>query len=239
MSESGATFAPIERQTVSAAVRDALRAAITSGEIPPGAPLPSERELSEQFNVARTSVREAVQALLSLGLIEKRGNRSHVVERLPDIRFDAADRRKQQVVELFEVRQITELPMARLATARATPEQRAELQRIASAFSPDMSLEEFRRLDRQFHQTLAAASGNPTLAELYHKVLDTLFASQEFLGLLGSDENKAAVRKVIADSCAAHQAIARAVASGDVQAAEDAVNRHLRDVEDQMVQTMV
>lgn len=239
MSEGGATFAPIERQTVSAAVRDALKTAITSGEIPPGAPLPSERELSEQFSVARTSVREAVQALLSLGLIEKRGNRSHVVERLPDIRFDASDRRKQQVVELFEVRQITELPIARLATARATADQRADIQRIAAQFSADMELEEFRRLDREFHQALAAASGNPTLAELYHKVLDTLFASQEFGGLLGADQNKEAVRRVIADSCAAHQAIAAAVATGDVEAAEEAVNSHLRDVEDQMVQSMV
>ena len=46
-------------------------------------PIPSERDLAEQFRVARTSVREAIQGLLSLGVIERRGNRSFVVEHLP------------------------------------------------------------------------------------------------------------------------------------------------------------
>jgi DNA-binding FadR family transcriptional regulator len=46
----------------------------------------SERTLSEQVAVARSSVRAAMQGLWSLGVIERRGNRSYVRERLPEIR---------------------------------------------------------------------------------------------------------------------------------------------------------
>ncbi|MGA0848303.1 MAG: FadR/GntR family transcriptional regulator, partial [Pontimonas sp.] len=79
------TFQPITRNTVSAQIREQLLRMITTGELSPGARVPSERELSEEFEVARTSVREAIQGLLSMGLIERRGNRTWVAEHLPDV----------------------------------------------------------------------------------------------------------------------------------------------------------
>ena len=51
------SFQPITRNTVSAQIREQLLRMITTGELSPGARVPSERELSEQFEVARTSVR--------------------------------------------------------------------------------------------------------------------------------------------------------------------------------------
>ena len=73
-------FEPLARETLSAQIRDQLLERILSGALAPGVRVPSERDLSEQFRVARTSVREAMQGLLSLGVIERRGNRSYVVE---------------------------------------------------------------------------------------------------------------------------------------------------------------
>ena len=49
--------------------------------------LPSEDSLGEQFGVSRTSVREAIRELITLGLIERRGNRAHVVEHLPEVKL--------------------------------------------------------------------------------------------------------------------------------------------------------
>jgi GntR family transcriptional regulator, transcriptional repressor for pyruvate dehydrogenase complex len=232
-------FAPIARRTVASAVRDAIEAAIRTGDMAPGSPLPSERELAEQFDVARTSIREAVQALVTVGLVEKRGNRSYVAERLPEVRFDQSDHRKRRVVELFEVRQIVEVPIARLAARNATPEQRAEIAEIAGRFHEDMALEDFRRLDRQFHWALATACGNATLAELFGKVLDSLFASEEFRTLLGSDENREAVEEIIAASSVAHRRIAGAVVAGDEEGTGGAAQDHLGHVEEQMVARLV
>jgi len=232
-------FTPIPRRTVASAVRDAIGGAIRSGAMAPGAPLPSERELAEQFDVARTSIREAIQALVTVGLVEKRGNRSYVAERLPEVSFEQNDHRKQRVVELFEVRQIVEVPIARLAARHATPEQKAEIAEIASRFEEDMGLEDFRRLDRQFHWALAAACGNATLAELFGKVLDALFSSDEFRALLGSDANREAVEEIIAASSVAHRRIAGAVLLGEEDGTETAAKEHLGHVEDQMVARLV
>ena len=53
--------------TVSAEIRTRLMEAIQNGELAPGSPIPAERQLCEQFGVARTSVREAIQGLMTAG----------------------------------------------------------------------------------------------------------------------------------------------------------------------------
>lgn len=232
-------FDPVSRRTVAGAVSEALTASVRDGVLAPGSQLPSERELCEQFGVARTSVREAIQGLVSLGVIEKRGNRSYVVEHLPDLRFDGEDRRKRRVHELFEVRQIVEIPIARLAACRGSDEDRAEISRIAARFSSELELPEFRRLDRAFHTAVARACGNATLAELHGKVLELLFQSAEFDELLFAASNRDTVRDVIRSSCEAHGAIAEGIAAGDWAAVVEAAEWHLDQVEDQMISRMV
>ncbi|MFE3205188.1 FadR/GntR family transcriptional regulator [Embleya sp. NPDC059237] len=231
-------FAKVARRTISEEVRDALLASVREGDLRPGAQLPPERTLCEQFGVARTSVREAIQGLVSLGCLVKRGNRFHVAERLPGVSFDAADGRKLRVSELFEVRQVTEVAIARLAALRAEPDQRAEIGELAAGFDPSMSLEAFRRQDRRFHAALARACGNTTLRELYAKVLDAVFASGDFASLLAAEGNAEAVRQVIAESCRSHRGIAEAVAAGAPDAAAHAAAEHLGEVERQMTARM-
>ena len=238
MTEATVRFEPISRRTISEEIRDVLVDKIRSGEMAPGAQLPSERELCDQFGVARTSVREAVQGLVTLGLLEKRGNRSHVVEHLPDVNFDH-DKRKRRVRELFEVRQVVEVPIARIASERASDEQRAEILALADGFTMDLSITEFRHRDRAFHTAIARACGNEVLAELHSKVLDTLFHSGEFDELLNADENRRAVRDLIRDACASHRAIARGIADGEMTDAVTAAEAHLDNVEHQMISKMV
>ena len=112
-------FDPVSRRTVSTQIREQLLQRITTGELAPGARIPSERELSDQFQVARTSVREAIQGLLSLGVIERRGNRTCVAEHLPDVSVEQGDDRKSFVSELFETRRVLEGPIFALSTERA------------------------------------------------------------------------------------------------------------------------
>jgi GntR family transcriptional repressor for pyruvate dehydrogenase complex len=238
VTEASVRFEPISRRTISEEIRDVLVDKVRSGELAPGAQLPSERELCDQFGVARTSVREAVQGLVSLGLLEKRGNRSYVVELLPGVNFDN-DKRKRRVRELFEVRQVVEVPIARIASERASEAQREEILALAEGFTIDLPLDEFRRRDRAFHTAIARACGNEVLAELHAKVLDTLFHSGEFDELLNADENRSAVRELIRDACEGHRAIARGIADGRLADAVTAAEHHLDAVEDQMISKMV
>jgi DNA-binding FadR family transcriptional regulator len=232
-------FSPVDRRTVSQEVRDRLYEAIRAGALPPGAALPSERSLCDDFSVARTSVREAIQGLVSRGLLERRSNRTYVAELLPDLPVAASDTRKLKVHELFEVREAIEVPMVRLAAARATDEERQDIAELAGRFSTTMEVEDFRALDRAFHWKLASACGNELLAELYGKVLDKLFHSSDFSALLTARVNVKAVKVIVRDSCTAHRAIADAILRRSPDDVTAAVQSHLDQVESQIIARLI
>jgi DNA-binding FadR family transcriptional regulator len=232
-------FEPIERQTVSEGIRDALLESIRTGALLPGSRLPSERSLCEEFGVARTSVREAIQGLVSLGVITKRANRPYVAEYLPGMELAGHADRKRYLEELVEVRRVVEVPIARLTAARADASQRARIRTLARSLSPEMSLADFRRTARAFHVAVGRACGNETLAELYGKVLDAQFNSSVLDSLLDSSSNLWLVKQVIFDSAKTYNEIADAVFAGDADRAIAAVERDLSQVEQQLIARMV
>ena len=229
-------FHPVSRQTVSSEIRQRIADAIENGKFAPGEPLPAERVLCQEFGVARTSVREAIQGLVIAGYVERRGNRSVVAERLPDVNFTGDDR-KALVTQLFEVRQVIEPAIVEMATRRATDEQRAEIAAIAATNT--RQLEEFRELDHQFHSALARSCGNPLLHEVHTKALSSLFGSGDFSSLLYAEVNRSEVNEIISSSLAAHRAIAEAVVRGHTRKAVAAVVAHLDDVERRMVERLL
>jgi len=228
-------FAPITRRTIAQEIHDRLADSITGGDFRPGSQLPSERALCQEFAVARTSVREAIQGLVAEGLVERRGNRTHVVERLPGIDISGEDIRKETVRQLFEVRRVIEISVFELAACRATDTQRSEITELAGLFEPPMAIAEFRALDRRFHWAIAQACGNALLSELYGKVLDSLFGSEAFESLLYAEHNQAEVDLIVAGASEDHRRIARAMAEGDPVAVSEAVVGHLSDVEGRML----
>lgn len=237
--DTGFGFEPVTRETLSAQIREQLLQRISDGTLAPGARVPSERDLSDQFGVARTSVREAMQGLISMGVVERRGNRSYVVEHLPDVNFEAVDGRKHFVRQLFETRRLLELPMIGLAAERATAEQREEIRQLAARFRPDMALDDFRPLDHRFHSMIARACGNPLLVEVHGKVMTRLFHSGEIAELLSSDQNRGAVEGIVADAVEQHSALARAIADGDVDGAVERGTEHLAAVERSMIDRLI
>jgi len=238
MSATRPRFEPIERQTVSEGIRDALLESIRSGALPPGARLPSERSLCDEFGVARTSVREAIQGLVSVGAIVKRANRPYVAEQLPGRLTDHDDRRRH-LEELVEVRRVVEVPIARLSATRADADGRARIRSIARSLTPEMSLADFRRTARAFHVAVARACGNETLAEIYGKVLDAQFDSSALDSLLDSRSNLWLVKQVIFDSAKTYNEIADAIFEGNAERAVAAVEKNLSQVERQLIARMV
>jgi GntR family transcriptional regulator, transcriptional repressor for pyruvate dehydrogenase complex len=234
-------FAPVIRRTISGEIRAQLLEAIRTGELQPGSPVPAERQLCEQFGVARTSVREAIQGLTASGYLERRGNRPVVAERLPEIRLtgDSAtiDDRKALVRQLFEVRRTIEPAMSEFAARRATAAERADIAELA-ARSTD-NVDEFRATDRAFHTAIARACGNPLLQEVYGKTLGALFDSGELASLLYAEINRTEVSDIIASSTAAHRAIAEAIVAGRRKPTVAAVQAHLDDVERRMVERLL
>jgi GntR family transcriptional repressor for pyruvate dehydrogenase complex len=241
MAITGTPFAPVKRRTISSEIRAQLLEAIRTGELQPGSPVPAERQLCEQFGVARTSVREAIQGLTASGYLERRGNRPVVAERLPEIRLtgDSAtlDERKALVRQLFEVRRTIEPTMSEFAARRANTAERADIADLA-ARSTDQ-LDEFRSIDRAFHTAISRACGNPLLQEVYGKTLGALFDSGELASLLYAEINRREVGDIIASSTAAHRAISDALVAGRRKATVAAVQAHLDDVERRMIDRLL
>ena len=227
-------FPRLERSSLTDQVRERLAESITSGALPPGAQIPSEERLCREFGVSRPSVREALRELMALGMVERRGNRAHVVEHFPDVRIDVAER-IERVRELFETRRAIEVPLTRHAAERATVTQRAEIVALASRIAAASTLEELRPLDEAFHALVAASAGNALLAELHAKVMEALFNSPRYEGLLNDAHSPASERRVVRASAQAHAAIAEAVRSGDGEAAALAALEHLAEVESRML----
>src|SRR5690606_32073882 len=121
------------------------------------------------------------------------------------------DERLLAVRDLFETRRVIEIPMVELAAARASDEARRSIVAIAERFTPDMSLDEFRRLDREFHSAIAHACNNTLLAEVYGKVLDALFTASRFADVLYATDSGEEVAVIVANATTHHRAIADAL----------------------------
>lgn len=143
---------------------------IDDGSYPPGSRLPGERELAEQLEVSRVTIREAEIALQALGRLDIRTGSGVYV-------LDATDPKngglpKVSAFELTEARALFESEAAALAAAHITDEVVADLEEFKRRMGdPSLDDEEAEEADRDFHLTIAEASGNGAI----RYVIETLW----------------------------------------------------------------
>lgn len=216
----------VERLRVSDSVAAQLTQLITKGAYEVGERLPSERILSEQFGVSRSSMREAIRGIEASGLVSS----SHGVGV-----FVVSNKLQSQaspdllvfedftVPELFEVRRTLEGESAALAARRISPDSAAEMERIlARCEEPGLSDEEFVQLDIELHASIAKASKNALMSRLYGSLEPLLLEySQRVIALPGRREQ----------AHAGHTRIVAAITSRQAKEARNAAIAHIRDVE--------
>lgn len=159
-------------QAVSAAVLDRIRA----GEFGPGDRLPTEKFLMEEYGVGRNSIREAVQALVTLGLVEVRPGRGATVigvesENALDAEMVSALLKEEAVDDLYAFRRLLEVEVARCAAERATEKDIEEIEGRLRAFQFAASEKaSVSRADDAFHAAVARASHNAVYATMLDAV---------------------------------------------------------------------
>jgi DNA-binding GntR family transcriptional regulator len=131
--------------------------AIAAGRFRPGTKI-TEDQLAEEFGVSRTPVREAVKRLAALGLVVVR----------PRCGLEVATIDESDLAEITQLREELESFALRLAAARMTPGELAELEELQR--DCERLLEEGERLaifraDGRFHLAVAGFSGNRYLLE--------------------------------------------------------------------------
>lgn len=206
-------------------VLDTLGRRITSGDVPAGTPLTLE-SIGTEFGVSRTVAREVMRLLEGLGLVRSKRRVGIVVLGIEDwnvldprvIRWRLEGHgRDAQLRTLTELRHAVE-PLAAAGAARhATDAERAEL--VAAAARMRLlgeagDLEEFLRLDVRFHEILLRASGNEMFGALAG-VVAAVLSGRTHLGLMPASP--------VPEALDQHEAVARAVADADAEAAEAAM----------------
>src|SRR2546427_9440852 len=126
---------PIKSTRIYEEIVRQVKQLIAEGRLKSGDRLPPERDLAEKFMVSRTSVREALRALQSRGLIDIRAGegafvRDVSVETLIEPLALVILPHREAVGELFEARRILEPAIAALAARRATREEVGEMEGI-------------------------------------------------------------------------------------------------------------
>jgi DNA-binding FadR family transcriptional regulator len=163
-------------EQIAAQIEDLVR----QGEFKPGDRLPSEAELARTLGVSRPSVREAMIALETAGLVEVlTGSGTFVREVAPahlSLPWVKGSEPGPGLLEQFQTRQIIEPELAALAAKVATEKEVATLGVIVDRMERKLGTQESLHPDHfEFHVALAQASGNLILAG----VMRTLFVSYD------------------------------------------------------------
>jgi GntR family transcriptional repressor for pyruvate dehydrogenase complex len=217
-------FEPLQHKRIYEEVVDIIVQRIRSGELTAGQRLPPERTLAEEMRVSRTSLREALRALESMGYIHSvTGGGNYVnsvsLEHVLSPLSVMVAQDKTLAADIIEVRQHLEVYMATLAARNASRQQISQIYSTILNMQADVEnggngIEG----DNQFHLEIARASQNKAFAIIMKLVAEVLTESRK-----ATLEIPGQPAKSIED----HIAIFEAIRAGDEKRAAEEMSAHL------------
>ncbi|NMO91730.1 GntR family transcriptional regulator [Actinomycetospora sp. TBRC 11914] len=197
------------------AAESRLRAGIARGDLPPGYRL-IESALVESYGTTRSSIRLAIETLITEGLVERVPNRSARVRVVS----------RQEAVAIAECRMVLESLLARRAAERITDEEitvlRTQVGQMARALA-EGDLAGYSTLIATLHATIRAAARQPTATELVDRLAAQIVRHQFQLSLRPGRAPR---------SFAELGEVVEAVTARDPDRADAAARRHFRAVID-------
>lgn len=207
-----------------------LEASILKGAFPVDQRLPSERALAEQLSVSRATVREAITALVSRGMLTRRqGDGTYAVEqsdhRMAEIWLDMAQQHPMLQGDLVEFRAMLESRTAELAARRHDANDRVRLQEaldsVDAAYAGNDRREQIRS-DVAFHRAIADATHNPVFSYLMSSLLKLLHEHVQ-LSLAGLEPQSTTAQQLRQQ----HRALATAILARDAERARQVAGLHM------------
>lgn len=215
----------------------ALKTHITESQLEKGVKLGSLNELSQQFGVSRTVIREAVSALRSDGVVEARHGVGVFVHEPPrsdaddngmfdaDVTLAPLSRIKTSFMDLLELRMAFEVHAAGLAAVRRSWAQESNIWNAARQF--EASLEDEAALDHLdfiFHRSIAEATNNGAFIEFFSLMSLQILPQPAF----SKELNPALITPdYVQNTVVEHRAICEAISTGSAEKAREAMRAHL------------
>ncbi|NHM28790.1 FadR family transcriptional regulator [Desulfofundulus sp. TPOSR] len=209
-----------------------IRSLVAEGKLKPGDRLPPERELAQLMNVSRTSVREAIQILATMGMVTiKKGQGIFIAQNdatsLMNTLGELLVVKKDEIKDLLEVRKVLETQAVSLAVERASDEELLTLREIVEDALARITTNEVdpayaREHDARFHGAIFSFTRNHVLiaivSSLYH-VYDRMRS------------RTTTIPGRAIQSIKDHQRIMEAISRRDKDAAVQAMLEHIQSVE--------
>lgn len=200
---------------------------IVENEYKPGDRYLSEKELTENLQVSRTVIREALISLQSIGLLTiKRGGGIYInnqnFDAIKQILQHHYDTHGVKIKELIEIRQIIELGAIRLIIEKNTSVDLELLREINQAYHEAIvNDQDTRETDRNFHQQLMKATENETYYN-FSEIINDYFSMTK-INLI---QNKAAMLKSVKE----HDELIDRLQQRDLTKAQDVMIRHMQPI---------
>jgi len=222
--EASNAIKPIGRPNLTREVVNAVARLIMERVWRPGDSIPSEKELAARFGVGRSTIREAIQSLVTMGVVAIRpGEGSFIREPTSELLSDAflwgLLLSPRNVGDFTEFRICVESNCAGIAAHARTAALTERLFELLHLMKRDQNDDQrFKDHDYRFHVTIAEATGNPIFVTVVGTLQSTVRLWFPITSPLTGNAD---------DTHAEHRAIAAAVAAGDEAEARDAMRRHL------------
>lgn len=221
-------LSPVKKATLTQTTIEKLIKLVKAGSLKPGDKLPSEAKLGTQLDVSRSAIREALQSLAAMGVIEIQNGRGSFVRSIaPDllIRSDVLEAllETQTLLHVLETRGLLEIGIAGLAAERATGEDFQVMEQTLSALrlaSERGDKNAVARIAWNFHVSIARATHNEVLINLLESFSNLLRKVHR--------ELQRAIPDYSRHEYMSHNSLYRAVCSKSKETARREMVRHLR-----------
>ena len=225
---------PVQKILVSDGILDQIREMIQSSELSPGQRLPSETSLAKHLSVSRSSLREALNALVHLGYLQRQNRGVYVA---PESQWRTnltfhflRSREDQAIAAMIEVRKIIETELCALAAKRAEAEDLKALEESLRQMKAQVDdSNAFIHSDHHFHLCIAKAAQNSILSDFIEKIRD-LLRTNISLVIQKSDISRRSLDY--------HQRIYEAIKEGNAAQARKVMAAHIADIEKEFLKIL-
>jgi len=219
-----ASLRPVRQDSLGTQVLRELRGYIRSRGLRVGDRLPTERDLAAALGVSRTTVRDAMNSLESVGIVERRPRRGTTLGEvnlalLGEILQFSLIRSRSDLEDLLAVRRMLEVNMLPMVAANATDEDWERMEEANRRMEAEIEVWQHTvEADHAFHRALLTATGNRMLYQ-FHGLI------REFFDEVSMYYNRD--RKTLVRSVEEHRALVAHLREGDVALAQRIMDEHL------------
>ena len=224
-------FKSVRPDRISQTIVDQIKEAIFQKRIKTGDKLPSERQMMEQFETSRVTVREALKNLENSGILDiRRGTQGGAFVRDPDVKFisgflqDMFSMGNITVFDLTEARMAVEPFSVKIATERIKEDSLEQIKqniRETRECLKSHHATNARLLTLEYHRLIAQASGNPVIFFMVDSIMDIMENNVSTIGIPAESIEKTLYY---------HESIYDAVMKRDPHRAQALMLKHIQEI---------